>query len=246
MGKEACFHDPGGESVGFAKGRLGVDHPVLRVERNFKTSEGRRLDEVSDGLLGTRAWRELGGVKQARQTGEEFPAKQLAENLDREQEFLGRIAPHAVGAEAAASYDAVKVRVKTEIAGPGMNNAGNADSYPGALLDSQGARHVVVQGPLALWHLAGDHHGESPTFWSSQFVIAPGRDLPHVLVWLRGSAGLNARPELGVALRRMGPDPGSGRGPRCRPCGGASRPTGDTVIASLDLGPHRGLDRDRL
>jgi hypothetical protein len=51
------------EGVGFAEGCLGVDHPVLLVERILESGEGGRLDEISDGFLPARTGRELAVVE---------------------------------------------------------------------------------------------------------------------------------------------------------------------------------------
>ena len=51
------------EGVGFAEGCLGVDHPVLIVERILESCEGGWLDEISDDFPRARTGRELAIIK---------------------------------------------------------------------------------------------------------------------------------------------------------------------------------------
>ena len=81
------------ESIGFSEGCLGIDHPVLLVQSILEASEGGGLDEIGDDLRSARTGLELALVEQASQTVEEFSAKQFAEHLDREQEFLAANRP---------------------------------------------------------------------------------------------------------------------------------------------------------
>jgi hypothetical protein len=116
------------EGVGFSKWRLGVDHPVLLVQSSFFRSSkcGSGLTSSAAVLSGARIWRQLPFLKQAGEAVEEFSTKQHTEDLDRQKIPLQRIDPRTVCAKAAAGHDAMKVRVKDEIASPRMHHAGDA------------------------------------------------------------------------------------------------------------------------
>lgn len=101
--------------------------PVLLIQSILEASESGGGDEIGDHLRSAHTGLDLAVGKQASETIEEFPAKQHAEHLDREQEFLAGIDPRTVGAEAATGDDAMKVRVKDEIASPRVHDAGDAD-----------------------------------------------------------------------------------------------------------------------
>ena len=91
------------------------------------------LEQAGDAFGKVRRDGELAFVEELRETVEEFAPKLRAQDIDRKQEFLVRVDPPVLGIEAAAGHDAMNVRMKNEITGPGVDDGGNPEHAAQAL-----------------------------------------------------------------------------------------------------------------
>jgi len=120
--------------LGAAEGLLGVDDPGLSGEGLEEEPEGDRVGEMALVAAEEEAASLMGTFEGVQDLG----AEDHAEGLDGEEEgaalaSLARVlgaGPHpagAVGGEAAGGDDAVRVRVVAQVAGPGVQDRGDAD-----------------------------------------------------------------------------------------------------------------------
>jgi hypothetical protein len=108
------------ELLGAGKGPLGVDHPVFGEEFG---------EQFWEGLVGSEmGWQVQLSMPVSMLEGmEELTAEEFAEDFDGEKVILWTSnPPFAVETEPSAGDDAVQVGVKAEVAGPRVQDAGNA------------------------------------------------------------------------------------------------------------------------
>jgi hypothetical protein len=111
----------GKDGRGTAERRLAVDQPTFAMKLIQKALEGERVARLAEPV-------ELEGASlvQGSKAVKKFSAKQCAQNADRKQVArAGRNPATAIGTEAAASHDAVQMRMKAQIARPGVKDRGD-------------------------------------------------------------------------------------------------------------------------
>ena len=107
-----------------AEGALGVDDPLDAVQR---VDELLKRDRIRESVRGSTEL-QLAVAVRVRECRQELPAKDPGEHLYREQvAAAGRDPLPAIDGEAATGHDAVHVRVKLELAGPGVQDGGDAE-----------------------------------------------------------------------------------------------------------------------
>src|ERR1700722_8792340 len=109
--------------LGPAEGRLGIDDPVLTIER--AQEDGESLLVVKWHALTEEA--QLIAGKEAAQPGNELAAEDTAEHLDRQQKSGTRRDPaRVVCRESTAGHHAVDVRMRCEGLSPGVQDGQEA------------------------------------------------------------------------------------------------------------------------
>ena len=109
---------------GAAKGRFGVDHPRLTIERPQPRAKGHLRGERGEGAGEVEA----ALCPRLAKPGDQFPAKDLPQDLHREKEGRARVEPLCpVGRQATRGHDAVDVGMMLEPLPPGVQDHEPAD-----------------------------------------------------------------------------------------------------------------------
>src|ERR1700678_3688669 len=159
--------------LGPAEGWLGIDDPVLLIER--AQEDGEALLVVKWHALTEEV--QLIVDKEAPQSGDELAAEDTTEHLDWEQEaVMGRDPARVVGREPTAGHHAVDVRMRGECLSPGVQDGQEA---------SLGAKMLRIGGDLEQCGSTG--------------LKEQGKQLPLVLPHQRHKLVWNAEDEMKVA-----------------------------------------------
>src|SRR6202165_181466 len=103
---------------------LGVNHPILTQQRSQKSMKGF----LPGQWLEAAGKHELVLTKGALQTGDELAAKDAAEYLYRQEEWIARMNPVLVIKRQTTRRDhAMNVRMMLKILSPGVEHAQEAD-----------------------------------------------------------------------------------------------------------------------
>jgi hypothetical protein len=110
--------------LGPTEGTLGVDDPVLAIERVEQAVEALGIH----GLVVTLGQAQQVALVGSAQGREHLATNERAEDADRKQVLGTAMAPAlCVGRQAACGHDAVHVRVKAQLARPGVQHGGDAE-----------------------------------------------------------------------------------------------------------------------
>ena len=102
-----------------AKGRLRIDHPRLAIEGSEPRAKGRFGGERRERARKVQ----VALCKGVTQTGDEFPAKDLAQYLHGEKEGRTRVdPPRSVWGQSAGGHDTVDMRMMLEALPPGVQD----------------------------------------------------------------------------------------------------------------------------
>jgi len=106
------------------EGSLGVDHPILTKQRAQKGMEGFLFAESFEAT----GEQQFAVTESLLESGDELAAKDTAQHLYRQEEWVARLDPALViGRETAGGNYAVDVRVMLEILPPGVEDTQEAD-----------------------------------------------------------------------------------------------------------------------
>ena len=124
-----------------AKGRLRIDHPRLAIEGSEPRAKGRFGGERRERARQVQ----VALCKGVTQTGDEFPAKDLAQHLHGEKEGRTRVdPPRPVWGQSAGGHDAVDVRMMLEALPPRVEDHETADRRAQAFRLAATCRGVAV------------------------------------------------------------------------------------------------------